>query len=306
MQKLSEYRVLVTGAGGFIGPRVVQALLDHRATVRALVGPPQQSFHVLKSESLRNVVADICDVPVVKRLIDGVDIVVHMAGPASVAASFSDPVGFASAHVIGTSTVLDACANAGVKRFVYISSAEVYGRPQIMPVHEDHPSAPRSPYGAAKAAAEQFVQVFAVNSAVPTVILRLFSVYGPGASPTSLCGTIFRMATREDAVILRDLSPVRDYCFIDDVADAIVRACVMPLEGIATVNIGSGIGMSVAEFASAVVRTLGRSIPVWQCEESHRPPAAEIYNLIADRTRAERLLGWKPTTSLEAGIRACL
>src|SRR5437773_430935 len=106
MQKLSECSVLVTGAGGFIGPRVVQAFLSYGAKVRALVGPPRQSFHVLSSESLSNVVADICDVPAVKRLIDGVDIVVHMAGPASVAASFSDPVRFASAHVLGTSTVL--------------------------------------------------------------------------------------------------------------------------------------------------------------------------------------------------------
>jgi UDP-glucose 4-epimerase len=281
-------------------------MLNHCATVRALVGPPQQSFSVLKSESLSNVVADICDVRVVKRLIDGVDTVVHMAGPASVAASFADPIGFASAHVLGTSTVLDACANTNVRRFVYISSAEVYGRPQIMPVHEDHPAAPRSPYGAAKVAAEQFVRVFALNSGIPTVILRPFSVYGPGASPTSLCGTILRMATREEAVVLQDLNPVRDYCFIDDVADAIVRACVMPLEGIATVNIGSGVGTSVAQFARAVVRTLGRSIPVRQREESNHPRIAEIYNLIADRTRAEKLLGWKPTTCLEAGIRACL
>ena len=306
MQRLSGCRVLVTGAGGFIGPRVVRALLDHGATVRALVGPPHQPFQVLKSESLENVVADICDVPVVKRLVDGVDVVVHMAGSASVAASFADPVGFASVHVLGTTSLLTACANASVRRFVYISSAEVYGRPQTTLVQENHPIAPRSPYGAAKAAAEEFVRVFALNSFIPSVILRPFSVYGPGASPKSLCGTILKMARREDAVVLQDLSPVRDYCFIDDVADAIVRACTLPVEGSASINIGSGVGVSVVDFASAVVRALGRNIPVRQSGDTRRPASAEIYHLIADRTRAETLLGWKPTTTLKSGIRACL
>jgi nucleoside-diphosphate-sugar epimerase len=114
------------------------------------------------------------------------------------------------------------------------------------------------------------------------------------------------MAQFEDMVILRDLTPVRDYCFVDDVADAIVRACTVLMDDIATINIGSGIGISVGELAQTVLRVLGRSIPIREERKIDRPANAEIYSLVADRTRAAELLGWQPNTDLETGIRRSL
>src|SRR5437016_6784551 len=130
MDRIRQSRILITGAGGFIGSKVVGALLRRGATVTALVAQPGQRAHVFDSTSLENVVADINDAAVLEDLTKGIDIVVHMAGPPSVAASFDEPAVFARTHVAGTATVLNACRNAGVRRFVYVSSAEVYGRPQ--------------------------------------------------------------------------------------------------------------------------------------------------------------------------------
>src|SRR5437868_4683239 len=150
MDQIHGRRVIVTGAGGFIGPRVLKALLDGGAIVTALTGPPGKHGRQLCAPLLENVTADITDVAAVESIINRAEIVVHMAGPPSVALSFDDPAGFARTHVSGTATVLEASRKAGVRRFVYVSSAEVYGRPQTSVVSEDHPVAPRSPYGAAK------------------------------------------------------------------------------------------------------------------------------------------------------------
>jgi nucleoside-diphosphate-sugar epimerase len=299
-------KVLVTGAGGFIGPKVVKALVDRGAEVRALLGPLNESVRLLASPSIENCIADICDASEAERLTKGVDIVVHMAGPSSVAASFADPTAFARSHVLGTVTILEACRRNRVGRVVHISSAEVYGRPLAEPVGEDHPVAPRSPYGAAKAAGEHFVRVLASAGHIPAIILRPFNVYGPGAAPEGLFGTILKMARAGEAVTLQDLAPVRDFCYVGDVADAIVKACVAKVDSIETINVGSGVGISVEQFASSVVRALGRDIPILQSSEKPRPREAEIYRLIADARRAERLLTWRPETAIDAGIRASL
>ena len=306
IERIRLKRILVTGAGGFIGSRVVEALLNRGATVRALVAAPGEYARVLRSPSLENCRADINDAAALEHLTDEIDVVVHMAGPPSVATSFDEPAVFARIHAAGTATVLSACRKAGVNRFVYVSSAEVYGRPQTSLVSEDHPLAPRSPYGAAKASAEHFVHVFATSFGISSVILRPFSVYGPDSSPASVVATILRMARFEDAVVLNDLAPVRDYCFVEDVADAILRACVVPVAGVATFNIGSGAGVSVGDLAKAVLRVLGRNIPVAERQDRRRPETAEIYTLMADRSRASKILGWEPTTNLESGIRHCI
>lgn len=306
METVEGRTVLVTGAGGFIGSRVVKALLNGGAGVRALIGPVRGSGQVLDSPSLENVTADISDAAAVEQITRGVHIVIHMAGPPSVADSFDHPTAFAKTHVAGTATILDCCRKAGICRFVYISSAEVYGRPRSAVVTENHPIAPRSPYAAAKAGAEHFVRAFAMNFGMPSLILRPFSVYGAGAPSCGVVRTILRMAQFEDMVVLRDLTPVRDYCFVDDVAEAIVRSCTVLMDDIATINIGSGIGISVGELAQTVLGVLGRSIPIREEGKIDRPSNAEIYSLVADRTLAAELLGWQPNTDLETGIRRSL
>jgi UDP-glucose 4-epimerase len=193
-----------------------------------------------------------------------------------------------------------------IRRVVHISSAEVYGRALTGSVREDHPLNPRSPYAAAKAAAEQFVRAFTEAFGTPSVILRPFSVYGPGLSPESLIGIICRMARSSDAIVLNDLAPVRDYCFVDDVANAVLRSCIEPVEGVITCNIGTGQGTSVAELAGAILRLLGRRIPIRELAGKTRPGNSEIYHLVADPGLAWSSLKWRASIGLESGLHQTL
>ena len=141
---------------------------------------------------------------------------------------------------------------------------------------------------------------------MPAVILRPFSVYGPGLSRESLIGIIYRMACSGEAIVLNDLAPVRDYCFVDDVANAVLRACVEPVEGVITCNVGTGRGTSVADLAGAILRLLGRQIPIRAGAGETRPGNSEIYHLVADPRRACHLLKWRASVPLECGLEQTL
>jgi nucleoside-diphosphate-sugar epimerase len=192
----------------------------------------------------------------------------------------------------------------GIRRFVYISSAEVYGRPQACPVKEDHRLEARSPYAAAKIAAENLVETLCRAHQINTSILRPFSVYGPGQSRRSLLATIMRQIAivDNDVIRLQNLSPVRDYCYVDDVAQAIVLAAGLETTGLMVCNIGTSIGTSVSELAREVLRIVGRNLDVVEAVGRQRPPDSEIYSLIANRRAAADSLGWSPRIALREGL----
>lgn len=299
---LAGLRVTVTGAGGFLGTAAVRALAREGALVHAVVGPPDEPAR-LPLEAARVSRADVCDEDAVREVVAGADAIVHLAGPASVAASFRDPVRFVRVHAGGTAAVLQACAAARVRRIVHVSSAEVYGRPLRTPVGEDHPLAARSPYAAAKIGAEKLVEAFVHARGPRAVILRPFSVYGPGASPQALVPEIIAMARRGGPLVLRDLRPVRDYCFVADVAEAIVAACRLEHAGLEVCNVGTMRGTSVASVAALVLRAMDVDLPVREEGARDRPGESEIHDLVADIGRARRALRWEPAISLEEGLR---
>ena len=301
--------VMVTGAGGFIGSAVVRALVARGVAVRALVAAPGATY-VRPPPGVAVVQGEIDDLSLLTDAAAGVGVVVHAAGPSSVAASFERPAEFARVHTVGTATVLEACHAAGVARLVHVSSAEVYGQPRSNPVTEDHPLQARSPYGAAKIGAELLLR-----SARPlprgVAMLRPFSVYGPGQPSASLLSAILRQARRDDAVVLADLRPVRDYCFVDDLVAAVLRAMEVDLaletgDGARAFNIGAGVGTSVADLAAAALLAAGRSLPVREDPSRRRPPGADILHMVADTTRARLELGWRPATALTGGLRQTL
>lgn len=294
--------VLVTGAAGFLGRHLVEALRGGDGRVRALSGPPGHVLGPLP-DGVPDLRVDLTEPGAAEEAVGDARTVVHAAGPASVAASFADPAGFVRTHVEGTARLLEACRRAGVRRLVLISSAEVYGRPRASLVREGHPLRARSPYAAAKAGAEQMARAFAEAFGLRVVILRPFSVYGPGQPETSLVGTLLRQAATEQVVRLHDLRPVRDYCFVRDVAAAVVAACAAPPRRVSTFNVGTGRGTSVARLAALALGAAGRALPVEQTG-ADRPGPAQLLRLVADPSRARRLLGWSAVTGLAEGLEA--
>jgi nucleoside-diphosphate-sugar epimerase len=302
---LRDMRITVTGAGGFLGPAAVDALARKRARVEAIIGPPNEVART-PAGAARVAQVDIRDSAAIRKRVAGADAVVHLAGPASVAASFQDPAKYIRIHTEGTAAVLDACRAEGVRKLVYVSSAEVYGRPLRSPVGEDHPLSARSPYGAAKIGAEKLIEAYVHAFDLRAVILRPFSIYGPGASPESLIPRIIGMARRGLPVVLRDLRPVRDYCYVGDVAEAIAAACSIQSGELDVFNIGSMQGTSVERVACLILHALGLTSPIREEGDRDRPGKSEIYQLIADNRSAREILGWQPAVSLETGLRMTL
>jgi nucleoside-diphosphate-sugar epimerase len=294
--------VVVTGAGGFIGSPVVAALLKLGIAVRAHRGPPGFVGRALPA-SVEVANAEITDGSAMRSIVAESDAVIHLAGPPSVRDSFDDAAAYAAAHVVGTTVCLQACVDQGVRRFVYVSSADVYGRPQSARVVEHHPLSARSPYAAAKVGAEQMVGAFAHAHGIEAVILRPFSIYGPGLSHRSLLWTILDQARGHDEIVLDDLKPERDYCFVDDLAEAVVRAISATVESPLIVNIGTGIGTSVADLARLALKAIGREANVVERSRDKRPGNAEIFRLVADPRKAQASLGWESSVDLAAGLR---
>ena len=284
--------MLVTGAGGLIGSALVRRLYAAGVAVHAHVGPP--GFEGLPLP--RGVPVSWCDVLDLGPLVAdaGVDAVVHLAGPAGVAASFADPATYARDHVEGTAAVLAGLA--AVRRpqhLVYVSSAEVYGRPAHNPVDESAASDPLSPYAAAKVAAESLVRSQRPNATV----LRPFSVYGDSSPARSLVGSLVRQAISSDRIEVATLAPVRDYVHVDDLVRAVEGALERRPAG--AFNVGSGVGTSVRELAHLAIAVTGRPLPLVEAG-ADRP--IDVLELVADIRRSAERLGWAPTVDLRSGL----
>ena len=197
-------KALVTGAGGFIGAAVLARAPRAVDELRVHIGPADDPTRL--PPDLARIRCDIADAETWAALARDVDVLIHLAGPASVADSFGDAPEFVRAHVLGTEAALRVALDAGIPRFVHASSAEVYGAPEANPVPESAPLRPRSPYGAAKVGAEALVGATNRTGGPDAIVLRPFSVYGPGMRRSSLFGTILDQVARGGDVTLHDPS----------------------------------------------------------------------------------------------------
>jgi UDP-glucose 4-epimerase len=223
-----------------------------------------------------------------------------------VAQSFEAPLDYVRGHSLGTSAVIEACRLTGIRRLVYVSSAEVYGRVGEMPVPESQPVAPRSPYAAAKVGAEALVEAAVRAGQLDCgVILRPFSVYGPGMRLASVMGRLMTQVKRGQPMRVFDARPVRDYVHVEDVAESIWRSIERAPNGITVLNICTGTGTAIADLASLIAQLMGAE-PRLNEDGGDRPRAADIRELVGNRLASESAIGWKPEISLEQGLRATL
>ena len=303
----SQKRVLVTGAGGFIGSHLTEALVRAGAQTRALVrynssaswGFLDQSPH---RDDIEVIAGDICDRDCVRKAVTDVDIVFHLAALIAIPYSYEVPASYVRTNVEGTLNVLQAVREVGAERVVHTSTSEVYGTAQYAPIDEAHPLQGQSPYAASKIGADKMAEAFNLSFEVPVVTVRPFNTYGPRQSLRAIIPTIITQCLSRDVVKLGSLHPTRDLNYVADTVAGFMSAAAAREAVGQTVNIGSGREISIGELAELIIRLVGRPLEI-QCEDERiRPKGSEVERLLANNARADQVLGWKPAVSLEEGL----
>lgn len=299
-------RVVVTGGAGFIGSHTVELLVSRGYDVVVV-----DDFSTGTLENLVSVVSrvkvvnrSILDREVLDTILRGVDAVIHLAAVVSVEESLRDPERVYTVNATGTLYLLEAARRHDVERFVYASSAAVYGDPISLPVKETHPCRPKSVYGASKLAGEALVNSYSESYGLSTISLRYFNVYGPRMKPGEYAGVVYKFFERilsgKPPVIHGDGEQTRDFVYVEDVAKANLVALESRATG--TYNIGTGRATSINELAEKIMDIAGVKL-----KPIHGPPRpGDIRFSVADTTMAREKLGWKPDTSLEEGLKKTL
>lgn len=307
---LSGRRVLITGAGGFIGSHVTEALLQANATVRALVRYNSRqsrgwlSGAVLCHPGLEIMAGDIRDPFLAARAVAGCDTVLNLAALIAIPYSYTAPASYVETNIVGTLNLLEAAKAACVELFVQTSTSEVYGTAVHVPMTEEHRLHPQSPYAATKVASDQLALSYHRSFGLPVLVVRPFNAYGPRQSPRAvLPSIILQLLDKVEELRLGSLHPTRDFTFAPDLAQAFAIA-VAKRTGIGeVVNIGSGFEISIAEAVRALCEITGRSPPVTTDPDRLRPRKSEVDRLFADAGKAGALWGWTPEHGGPEGFR---
>ena len=307
---LKGRKVLVTGAGGFIGSALTERLVRDGADVRAFVRYNSRNEHGWLEDSgaevrsaLEVVAGDLKDPEAVRRAVAGCEVVFHLGALIAIPYSYVHPLDFVQTNVVGTAHVLDACRDLGVERLVHTSTSEVYGNAEHFPIDESQPAVARSPYAASKVGADQLALSYFGSFELPVTIARPFNTYGPRQSARAIVGALVAQFLSGSAVKLGSLHPTRDLTYVDDTVDGFVRLATAEGAVGQVVNLGSGREISIGDLAEKVRRLADAQAPLEQDAARVRPAGSEVLRLCADRGRAGALLGWEPRVSLEEGLR---
>lgn len=301
-------KVLVTGAGGFIGSHLAEELARQGATTRAMVRYSSTgSRGWLDSSAMKTeieiVPGDIADRDLATNAMKGVEIVFHLAALIAIPYSYSAPESYVRTNVMGTLNVLQAARGVGVRRIVQTSTSEVYGTARYVPIDEDHPLQGQSPYSASKIGADKLAESFHSAYGVPVTILRPFNTFGPRQSARAVIPTIIAQCLDGDRVRLGALTPTRDLTYVGDtVAGFLAAAAAEGLDG-ETVNLGTGQEIAIGNLAKLIGRLMGKTVTIESETQRLRPAASEVERLCSNNAKAAKLLGWKPEIGLEEGLR---
>ena len=301
--------VLVTGAGGFIGSRLCERLVEEGASVRAFVRYTSRAevglLKQLSPEILANIEiirGDLRDSNAVEQAARNVDTVFHLGALISIPYSYVHPVETVQTNVIGTMNVLEVCRKVGAK-LVHTSTSEVYGTALRVPIDEDHPLQGQSPYSASKIGGDKLVESYYRSFDVASVTIRPFNTYGPGQSTRAVIPTIITQALAGDVVRLGNLDAIRDFTYLDDTVEGFLLAGQAGLWDGETYNLGSGQEFSIGAIAELIFRITGKQ-PEIQVEAGRlRPEKSEVLRLISDNRKAKETLGWQPKIGMEEGLR---
>lgn len=296
-------RFLVTGADGFIGSHLTEALISRGFDVRAFV--QYNSFNAwgwldhtapAVRRALDVFAGDIRDPHGVRTAMRGCDVVLHLAALIAIPYSYHSPSTYIDTNVKGTLHVLEAARDLGARRVVHTSTSEVYGTARSVPITEDHPLSGQSPYSASKIGADQLAYSFFASFGLPVVTVRPFNTYGPRQSARAVIPTVItQVASGQQRIKLGSLAPTRDFNHVADIVSGFIAAATGD-GGVGEVtNFGGSVEVSIGETARLIAEVMGREIEIVTDEARIRPAQSEVERLWADSGKARRLFGWRPT-----------
>ena len=303
----SGKKVLVTGAGGFIGSHLTEHLVGLGANTRAFVRYNSHgSWGWLETSHLKDQIevigGDLRDPDSLSKAMEGMEIIFHLAALISIPYSYSTPLSYLRNNVEGTVNLLQSALHQGVELVVHTSTSEVYGTALYVPMDESHPLRAQSPYSASKISSDAMVQSFHHSYGLPVSIVRPFNTFGPRQSERAVIPAIISQALTQQSVNLGNLSPTRDFNYVLDTVEGFIKVAEGPSAEANIVNIGSGHEISIGDLANVILSVTGKDIPIIVSEDRTRPVNSEVDRLCADSTQARSLYGWKPSYSLEEGI----
>ncbi len=299
-------RYLVTGGAGFIGSHLTEALRHRNASVRVvdslITGHRENLAHL---DGVEFIEGDLAELDVARRAVEGIDIVLHQAAIPSVPRSVVDPITTNRANVDATLNVLVAARDAGVTRVVYAASSSAYGDAPTLPKHEGMPTAPLSPYALQKLVGEWYMQMFTALYGLETVSIRYFNVFGPRQDPSSPYSGVISLFTRalvegRAPTIYGDGDQTRDFTYVANVVDGVLKACEAPGVSGQVINVAAGVRVSLNQLFAALASIVGSAVQPVHAE----PRAGDVRDSQADITRARTLLDYEPRVSFEAGLQA--
>jgi NAD dependent epimerase/dehydratase len=306
-------KVLVTGAGGFIGSHLVERLVAEGAAVRALCrytsGTSLGNLQELPPEAVAEVdlrFGDLRDADVMRTVVEGVDVVYHLAASISVAYSYVAPREVVQSNVLGTLNLLTAAREAGTHRVVHMSSSEVYGTAQYTPIDEAHPLHPQSPYAASKVSADKLAEAFCLSFDLPVVIARPFNTFGPRQSQRAVIATIVAQALSGASVSIGATVPSRDFVYVRDTVEALVQLGSSRTDAGEVFNISTGVDVPIAAIIDLVGDFVGRDLQVRTDESRLRPERSEVVQLVGSSAKLRTAYDWEPRTGLGDGLQAVI
>jgi dTDP-glucose 4,6-dehydratase len=302
-------RVLVTGAGGFIGSHLAERLTELGARTRALVRYTSNGNWGWLDSSPRKgdmevMLGDIRDRDSVREAMRDIDQVFHLAARIAIPYSYHAPDSYVQTNVAGTLNVLQAARDVGAERVVHTSTSEVYGTARYVPIDEKHPLQGQSPYSASKIGADKMAEAFHLSFGLPVVTVKPFNTYGPRQSARAVIPTIVTQCLAGQRTIrLGNLDPTRDLSHVADTVEGFLAAAASPQAIGQVLNLGNGKEISIGDLARRIAQLAGADIAI-ECDEQRvRPAGSEVERLLADNGQMKALTGWQPQVSLDKGLR---
>ncbi|MDE7380697.1 MAG: NAD-dependent 4,6-dehydratase LegB [Muribaculaceae bacterium] len=300
--------VLVTGADGFIGSHLTEALLGKGCKVRALA--LYNSFNNwgwlegVEHPDLEIVTGDVRDPNLCRQIVKDCDTVFHLAALIAIPYSYIAPDSYVDTNIKGTLNICQACRDAGTERLLVTSTSEVYGTAKYVPIDERHPKQPQSPYSATKIGADAIALSFYNAFNLPVTIVRPFNTYGPRQSARAIIPTIIsQIANGARNIKVGDLTPTRDFNFVEDTCRGFIEIALSPATIGKEINIATGKEISMQATLDTIAGLMGAEV-TWETDpERLRPSGSEVFRLLGDNSLITSLTSWRPEVSLEEGLK---